>query len=79
MTNINDKLINYIDAQQKVQNSTSNIMGKIYDIINVHSTKIKEQNKTIRFLLYIQAATLIVIGLVHTTHSGWFDNIGWLQ
>jgi hypothetical protein len=27
----------------------------------------------------MQIATLIVLGLVHSVHSGWFDNIGWFQ
>ena len=41
--------------------------------------KEKEQDKTIKFLLYIHMATVVCIGLVHATHSGWFDSIGWLQ
>ena len=49
------------------------------EIINVHTRRIREQDKTIKFLLYIHVATLVVVGLVHATHSGWFDSIGWLQ
>ena len=49
------------------------------EIINVHTKRIREQDKTIKFLLYIHVATLVVVGLVHATHSGWFDSIGWLQ
>ena len=79
MTNLNDKFINYVNAHQKVTESTSNVITKMNEIINVHTKKIREQDKTIKFLLYIHVATLIVVGLVHATHSGWFDSIGWLQ
>ena len=79
MTNLNDKFINYVNAHQKVTESTSNVITKINEIINVHTKRIREQDKTIKFLLYIHVATLIVVGLVHATHSGWFDSIGWLQ
>ena len=79
MSNINDKFINYIDAHNKVTESTSNVISKMNDIINIHSTRIREQDKTIKFILYIQIATLVVVGLVNGQHSGWFDSIGWLQ
>jgi len=79
MTNLNDKFINYVNAHQKVTESTSNVINKMNEIINVHTKRIREQDKTIKFLLYIHVATLIVVGLVHATHSGWFDSIGWLQ
>ena len=79
MTNLNDKFINYVNAHQKVTESTSNVITKMNEIINVHTKKIREQDKTIKFLLYIHVATLVVVGLVHATHSGWFDSIGWLQ
>ena len=79
MTNLNEKFVNYVNAHQKVTESTSNVITKMNEIINVHTKRIREQNKTINFMLYIQIATLIVVGLVHATHSGWFDSIGWLQ
>ena len=79
MTNLNDKFIDYVNAHQKVTESTSNVITKMNEIINVHTKRIREQDKTIKFLLYIHIATLVVVGLVHATHSGWFDSIGWLQ
>ena len=79
MTNLNDKFVNYVNAHQKVTESTSNVITKMNEIINVHTKRIREQDKTIKFLLYIHIATLVVVGLVHATHSGWFDSIGWLQ
>ena len=79
MTNLNDKFINYVNAHQKVTESTSNVITKMNEIINVHTRRIREQDKTIKFILYIHVATLVVVGLVHATHSGWFDSIGWLQ
>jgi len=79
MTNLNDKFINYVNAHQKVTESTSNVITKMNEIINVHTKRIREQDKTIKFILYIHVATLVVVGLVHATHSGWFDSIGWLQ
>ena len=60
-----DKVIDLSKSQTKV-------------IIN-NSDRITDINKTIKFILGIQLATLIVVGLVHAQHSGWFDNIGWLQ
>ena len=79
MTNLNEKFVNYVNAHQKVTESTSNVITKMNEIINVHTRRIREQDKTIKFILYIQIATLVVVGLVHATHSGWFDSIGWLQ
>ena len=79
MTNLNEKFVNYVNAHQKVTESTSNVITKMNEIINVHTKRIREQDKTIKFLLYIHIATLVVVGLVHATHSGWFDSIGWLQ
>ena len=79
MTNLNEKFVNYVNAHQKVTESTSNVITKMNEIINVHTKKIREQDKTIKFILYIQIATLVCVGLVHGRHSGWFDSIGWLQ
>ena len=60
-----DKVIDLSKSQTKV-------------ILN-NSDRITDINKTIKFILGIQLATLIVVTLVHAQHSGWFDNIGWLQ
>ena len=60
-----DKVIDLSRSQTKV-------------ILN-NSDRITDINKTIKFILGIQLATLIVVTLVHAQHSGWFDNIGWLQ
>ena len=60
-----DKVIDLSNSQTKV-------------IIN-NADRIRDINKTIKFILGIQLATLIVVTLVHAQHSGWFDNIGWLQ
>ena len=79
MTDLNEKLINYVSAHQKVTESTSNVITKMNDIINVHTRKVREQDKTIKYMLLIQIATLICVGLIHAQHSGWFDSIGWLQ
>ena len=79
MTNLNEKFVNYVNAHQKVTESTSNVITKMNEIINVHTRRIREQDKTIKFLLYILMATIVCIGLVHASHSGWFDSIGWLQ
>ena len=79
MTNMDKKLIDYITANQKVQDSTGQLLDKMNDVIKSQSQKIRDQNKNINFMMYIQIATLIVLGLVHSVHSGWFDNIGWLQ
>ena len=79
MTNMDKKLIDYITANQKVQDSTGQLLDKMNDVINSQSQKIRDQNRNINFMMYIQIATLIVLGLVHSVHSGWFDNIGWFQ
>ena len=79
MTNMDKKLIDYITANQKVQDSTGQLLDKMNDVIKSQSQKIRDQNKNMNFIMYIQIATLIVLGLVHSVHSGWFDNIGWLQ
>ena len=79
MTNMDKKLIDYITANQKVQDSTGQLLDKMNEVIKSQSQKIRDQNKNMNFMMYIQIATLIVLGLVHSVHSGWFDNIGWLQ
>ena len=53
MTNLNEKFVNYVNAHQKVTESTSNVITKMNEIINVHTRRIRDQDKTIKFLLYI--------------------------
>tara|TARA_B100000676_G_scaffold259155_1_gene267983 strand:+ start:252 stop:506 length:255 start_codon:yes stop_codon:yes gene_type:complete len=60
-----DRITNLNQTQNKV-------------ILN-HDDRIKDIYKSIKFLASIQILTLLVVGLIHATHSGWFDNIGWLQ
>ena len=63
------KHVDRITALNKSQNKV---------ILN-HDDRIKDVVKSVKFLSMIQIATLVIIGLIHATHSGWFDNIGWLQ
>ena len=70
MTNMDKKLIDYITANQKVQDSTRQLLDKMNDVMKSQSQKIRDQNKNINFMMYIQIATLIVLGLVHSLHSG---------
>ena len=63
------KHVDRITALNKSQNKV---------ILN-HDDRIKDVVKSVKFLAMIQIATLVVVGLIHATHSGWFDNIGWLQ
>ena len=63
------KHVDRITALNKSQNKV---------ILN-HDDRIKDIVKNVKFLAMIQIATLVVLGLIHATHSGWFDNIGWLQ
>ena len=63
------KHVDRITALNKSQNKV---------ILN-HDDRIKDIYKSIKFLACMQILTLLVVGLIHATHSGWFDNIGWLQ
>ena len=63
------KHVDRITALNKSQNKV---------ILN-HDDRIKDIYKSIKFLASMQILTLLVLGLIHATHSGWFDNIGWLQ
>ena len=76
----------HMEKQDKVDDLFSKHLDKVTDltrsqskIILNNADRITDVNKTIKFILGIQLATLIVITLVHAQHSGWFDNIGWLQ
>ena len=63
------KHVDRITALNKSQNKV---------ILN-HDDIIKDIYKSIKFLASMQILTLLILGLIHATHSGWFDNIGWLQ
>ena len=63
------KHVDRITALNKSQNKV---------ILN-HDDRIKDVVKSVKFLAMTQIATLVILGLIHATHSGWFDNIGWLQ
>ena len=63
------KHVDRITALNKSQNKV---------ILN-HDDRIKDIYKSIKFLASMQILTLLILGLIHATHSGWFDNIGWLQ
>ena len=76
----------HMEKQDKVDDLFSKSLDKVTDlsksqtkVILNNSDHIKDLNTSIKFILGIQLATLIVISLVHAQHSGWFDNIGWLQ
>ena len=73
-------------TQDKVNSLIARNVDKITDmsrtqnkVILNHDDRIKDIVKNVKFLAMIQIATLVVVGLIHATHSGWFDNIGWLQ
>ena len=63
------KHVDRITALNKSQNKV---------ILN-HDDRIKDIYKSMKFLASMQILTLLILGLIHATHSGWFDNIGWLQ
>ncbi len=69
---VNTLIARHIDKVSDLSRSQSKV------ILN-HDDRIKDVVKSVKFLAMIQIATLIIIGLVHAQHSGWFDNIGWLQ
>ena len=70
---MDEKLINYINAQTKVQDSTSKVIDRMNEIINIQSKRIRQQDKSIKFVGFMQIATLIVLALVHSLHSGWLQ------
>ena len=69
---VNALIARHIDKVSDLSRSQSKV------ILN-HDDRIKDVVKSVKFLAMIQIATLVIIGLIHATHSGWFDNIGWLQ
>ena len=82
----NRKVVMEESTQDKVNTLIAKQVDKVSDlsqsqskIILNHDDRIKDVVKSVKFLAMIQIATLVIIGLIHATHSGWFDNIGWLQ
>ena len=82
----NRKVVMEEDKQDKVNTLIAKHIDKMFDlsrsqskVILNHDDRIKDVVKSVKFLSMIQIVTLVVIGLIHATHSGWFDNIGWLQ
>jgi hypothetical protein len=82
----NRKVVMEESKQDKMNTLIAKEVDKVIDlsksqtkVILNNSDRITDINKTIKFILGIQLATLIVVTLVHAQHSGWFDNIGWLQ
>ena len=69
---VNTLIAKHIDKMSDLSKSQSKV------ILN-HDDRIKDIYKSIKFLACMQILTLLVVGLIHATHSGWFDNIGWLQ
>ena len=75
-----------MDMQDKVNSLIAQHVDKITElnksqnkVILNHDDRIKDTIKSVKFLCMTQIATLILLGLIHAQHSGWFDNIGWLQ
>ena len=82
----NRKVVMEEGTQDKVNSLIARHVDKITDmnqtqnkVILNHDDRIKDIYKSIKFLASMQILTLLVVGLIHATHSGWFDNIGWLQ
>jgi len=73
---IQDKVNTLIAKQVDKVSDLSHSQSKV--ILN-HDERIKDVVKSVKFLAMMQIATLVILGLIHATHSGWFDNIGWLQ
>ena len=82
----NRKVVMEESTQDKVNSLIARNVDKITDmsrtqnkVILNHDDRIKDIYKSIKFLASMQILTLVIVGLIHATHSGWFDNIGWLQ
>ena len=69
---MNTLIARHIDKVSDLSRSQSKV------ILN-HDDRIKDVVQTVKFLAMTQVATLVILGLIHAQHSGWFDNIGWLQ
>ena len=82
----NRKVVMEEGTQDKVNTLIASHIDKVSDlsrsqskVILNHDDRIKDVVKSVKFLAMTQIATLVILGLIHATHSGWFDNIGWLQ
>ena len=82
----NRKVVMEESTQDKVNTLIAKHIDKVSDlsrsqskVILNHDDRIKDIYKSIKFLASMQILTLVILGLIHATHSGWFDNIGWLQ
>ena len=82
----NRKVVMEESTQEKVNTLIAKHIDKVSDlsrsqskVILSHDDRIKDVVKSVKFLAMTQIATLVVLGLIHAQHSGWFDNIGWLQ
>ena len=82
----NRKVVMEEGTQDKVNTLIARHIDKVSDlsrsqskVILNHDDRIKDLIKSLKFLAMTQIATLVILCLVHATHSGWFDNIGWLQ
>ena len=82
----NRKVVMEESTQDKVNTLIARHIDKVSDlsrsqskVILNHDDRIKDVVKSVKFLAMTQIATLVVLGLIHAQHSGWFDNIGWLQ
>ena len=69
---VNTLIARHVDKITQLNKSQNKV------ILN-HDDRIRDVVKSVKFLAMTQIATLVILGLVHATHSGWFDNIGWLQ
>ena len=82
----NRKVVMEEGTQDKVNTLIARHIDKVSDlsksqskVILNHDDRIKDVVKSVKFLAMTQVATLVILSLIHATHSGWFDNIGWLQ
>ena len=82
----NRKVVMEESTQDKVNTLIAKHIDKVSDlsrsqskVILNHDDRIKDVVKSVKFLAMTQIATLVILGLIHAQHSGWFDNIGWLQ
>ena len=69
---VNTLIARHVDKITELNKSQNKV------ILN-HDDRIRDVVKSVKFLAMTQIATLVILGLIHATHSGWFDNIGWLQ
>ena len=82
----NRKVVMEESTQDKMNTLIARHVDKVSDlsrsqskVILNHDDRIRDVVKSVKFLAMTQIATLVILGLIHAQHSGWFDNIGWLQ